>query len=71
MTRIEKIRSMFDSSGFGLEIGPSHAPVFPKSLGYNVEVLDYAGASELRAKYAAMNCDTSRIEEVDYISDGR
>lgn len=71
MDRIEIIRSMFDTSGLGLEIGPSFQPVFPKSEGYQVETLDYASAEELRVKYAGLPIDLSRIEEVDFVSDGR
>jgi hypothetical protein len=53
-----------DPAGFGLEIGPSHAPVFPKRDGFNVETLDYTDAEGLRAKYANdPNVDLSRIEE--------
>ena len=65
------IASIFDASGFGLEVGPSHSPVFPKSMGYNVESLDYADADGLKAKYAGTGLDISRIETVDYVSDGR
>jgi len=61
---------MFDSTGFGLEIGPSHAPMFPKSEGFNVETLDYIDAEGLRAKYRDAGVDLSRIEEIDYVSDG-
>lgn len=70
MTRDETIRSMFDTSGFGLEIGPSYNPLLPKSQGYNVETVDHASADELRQKYKSMDGAADRIEEVDYISDG-
>lgn len=56
---------------FGLEIGPSHQPRFPKADGFNVEIVDHASADELRVKYASAGVDVSRIEEVDYVSDGR
>ncbi len=62
---------MVDVSGRGLEIGPSHAPVFPKRAGFNVEIVDHAPTDELRRKYTAMGVDISAIEEVDYVSDGR
>lgn len=71
MGRIEIIRSMFDTSGLGLEIGPSFQPVFPKGEGFNVETLDYASAADLRVKYAGSGVDCDRIEEVDFVSDGR
>ena len=72
MDRRAVICGMIDPAGFGLEIGPSHAPVFPKREGFNVETLDYTDAEGLRAKYANdPNVDLSRIEEPDYVSDGR
>lgn len=61
---------MFDSSGFGLEIGPSHAPLFPKREGFNVETLDYTDAEGLRTKYKDAGVDLNAIEEIDYVSDG-
>lgn len=72
MDRQTLIYGMVDAKGFGLEIGPSHAPVFPKAAGFNVETLDYTDAEGLRAKYSNDPAvDISRIEEVDFISDGR
>jgi SAM-dependent methyltransferase len=71
MGRSEIIRSLFDCGGLGLEIGPSHNPLMPKSAGFNVEILDYLDADGLRKKYTYAGQDVSRIEEVDYISDGR
>lgn len=66
--RTKLLLSMFDSSGFGLEVGPSYNPLLPKSRGYNVETIDHADAATLRKKYAD---NASQIEEVDYVSDGR
>ena len=44
----------------------------PKNWGFKVEIVDHASAAELRTKYAKEpNVDASRIEEVDYIWDGR
>lgn len=71
MDRRERLCSLFDASGFGLEIGPSYSPVLPKSAGYRVETLDYASQEELRAKYRGDSVDIDRIEPVDYVSDGR
>jgi len=71
MLRRDIVQSLFDSTGRGLEVGPSHAPIFPRALGFDVEILDYEAAAGLRSRYAAMGIDTSAIEEVDYISDGR
>ncbi len=53
-----------------LEIGPSYNPAAPRQEGWNTAIIDHAPASELRAKYAAMGVDTSRIEDVDFISTG-
>ena len=66
MNREELLLSMFDSSGFGLEVGPSFRPLLPKSR-YNVETIDHADATTLRKKYSD---NASLIEEVDYVSDG-
>lgn len=56
---------------FGLEIGPSLRPCAPKSEGYHVEIVDWLSREALIEKYQDMGLDTSRIEEVDYIWDGR
>ena len=60
---------MFDTSGFGLEIGPSHAPLLAKAEKFNVEILDHADADELRRKYAG-NPGVDQIEDVDYVWGG-
>lgn len=70
MTRSELLISLFDTSGKGLEIGPSFNPLLPKKDGYHVEILDHLSAEGLRAKYGEASVDVSRIEEVDYVSDG-
>jgi predicted SAM-dependent methyltransferase len=67
MDRTEQLLSMFDSSGFGLEVGASYNPLLPKSR-FNVETIDHADAATLREKYRD---NASQIEEVDYVSDGR
>lgn len=71
MDRSERIKSMFDTSGFGLEIGPSYNPLLPKSEGYNVETVDHATADDLKEKYRTIVGAVERIEEVDHVSDGR
>ncbi|BCM18238.1 class I SAM-dependent methyltransferase [Mesorhizobium sp. J8] len=68
MNRDEILLSMFDPTGFGLEVGPSYNPFLPKAKGYNVETIDHADAATLREKYRD---NAFQIEEVDYISDGR
>ena len=66
------IRALFDTSGRGLEIGPSYNAIFPKSGGFQVEIVDHAPTEDLRAKYSnEPNIDASRIEEVDHVWDGR
>lgn len=72
MDRREMIESLIEVSGQGLEIGPSYAPLFPKSAGYNIDIADYLDRKGLIDKYKTMpNVDVSRIEAVDYILDGR
>ncbi len=72
LARDEAIRALFDTSGQGLEIGPSYNPIVPKHRGFKVEIVDHASTADLRAKYAnEPSVDASRIEEVDYIWDGR
>lgn len=68
--RTAQLRAMVDQAGFGLEIGPSHSPIFPKAEGFNVEILDHADRDALIAKYRALGVDPSAIEDVDYVSDG-
>lgn len=60
-----------DKAGRGLEIGPSHRPVAPKSAGYFVEVVDYADQHTLREHYRAHNVDLEKIEPVDHIWSGQ
>jgi SAM-dependent methyltransferase len=72
MDRNKLLLSLVDSSGIVLEIGPSYSPLVPKSSGRRIETLDHASAAELRERYRnGANVDISRIEEVDYVSDGR
>lgn len=67
----DKMLAQITKEQFGLEIGPSLRPCAPKSKGYHVEIVDFLSKQELVDRYAAMGLDTSRIEEVDYIWDGR
>lgn len=62
--------SGLNQNGLGLEIGPSHAPVAPKSEGFRVETLDYTDKNGLSQVYTKMGIDTSRIEEVDHVWKG-
>ena len=65
MDRLEVLRGLIDKNGSGLEIGPSYNPVARKSEGFNVEILDYVGAEELRQIHPVAD-----IEAVDYVSGG-
>lgn len=68
MSREELIRSLFEKSSRGLEIGPSYNPIAARRLGYQVDVLDHATADELRSKYKnEPNVDCDLIEDVDYV----
>lgn len=54
-----------------LEIGPSHAPIAPRSDGWKTTVVDHADRESLVAKYARdSTVDTSRIEQVDVVWTG-
>ena len=54
-----------------LEIGPSHAPIAPRSAGWNTTVVDHADREGLAAKYRNdVTVDTSCIEEVDFVWTG-
>jgi len=70
VTRTEKLRSLC-GTGFGLEIGPSHNPIFPKRDGFQVHNLDHVDAEKLRHKYRNADVDLSRIEDVDFVTSGR
>ena len=58
---------LIDKTKLGLEIGPSYNPIAPKSEGFKVEIVDHLDTANLRKKYN----DNPRIEEVDYVFDGR
>lgn len=72
-SRVKLIAEHLDlDNGVGLEIGPSHNPVFPKSSGINVEIIDHLDKNGLIEKYSThQDVDTSKIEDVDYVWDGR
>jgi hypothetical protein len=72
MDRRKILYGMFDRSRLGLEIGPSFNPIVPKSSGARIETLDHTDQAGLIAKYSThSHIDVSRIEPVDYVSDGR
>jgi hypothetical protein len=65
-----KALQSIDKNGLGLEIGPSHNPLAPKSKGYNVHILDHLSAADLRVKYAAHGVNIDNIEDVDFVWSG-
>lgn len=68
MSREKYLKSLFDTDGVGLEIGPSHNPLLPKKQGYNVEILDHLCQKSLINKYQnATGVNLSNIEIVDYV----
>jgi len=72
-SREEKVLHYLDRSGLGLEIGPSHNPIAPKRLGFNVHILDHLSAAGLREKYAdhaLFGVRIENIEEVDFVWNG-
>jgi SAM-dependent methyltransferase len=72
MNRDDLIRAQFTVGGLGLEVGPGYNPLFPKSRGHAVETIDHTDQAGLQAKYASHPAvDCSRIEPVDYVSNGR
>lgn len=72
MNRNERLLSLFDPSGLGLEIGPSYNPLLPKRKGHNVEILDHLDQDGLKARYSgAPGVDLSAIEPVDFVSRGK
>lgn len=70
MDRFRKITAVLDTSGKGLEIGPSHNPILPKRSGYDVETVDHLDQQGLIEKYLDHDIDLSRIEPVDYVWSG-
>ena len=71
MTREDKAFHALNKKGSGLEIGPSHNPIAPKSRGFNVHILDHASAEELRAKYQGHGVNLDNIEDVDFVWSGQ
>ena len=69
MERHEKILSHIPQSGKGLEIGPSYAPITPRSKGWDCDVLDHLDSEGLRQKYGP-GVPIEKIEPVDFIWSG-
>lgn len=71
LDRTTRLRSMIDTTGRGLEIGPSYNPLLPKSEGFDVQTVDYTDQAGLVAKYDGNpHVDRARIERVDHVLDG-
>jgi hypothetical protein len=70
-SRDKKIKSFIDTKRPGLEIGPSHAPICPKSAGFDVEIIDHMSQADLRTKYAEHGVNLAAIEPVDYVWKGQ
>jgi hypothetical protein len=68
--RKAKMLSFIDATKPGIEIGPSHNPVCPKSEGYKVEIIDHLNQEDLRKKYAPHGVNVNAIEPVDYVWSG-
>lgn len=71
ISRRDKILFGINRTGLGLEIGPSHNPVAPKSEGFNVHILDVESQEGLRKKYQGHGVNLDNIEPVDFVWDGR
>ena len=71
--RTRRVLVPLDTSGLGLEIGPSYNPLLPKRSGANIEILDHASRDELVVKYRELGFaaeELDRIEDVDYVATG-
>jgi SAM-dependent methyltransferase len=71
LSRIEKLRYGLKLEGKGLEIGPYFRPLMPKSEGYKVKTIDVFTREQLLKIAVQQQVDPSKIEEVDFIWDGR
>ncbi|HEY0328995.1 MAG TPA: methyltransferase domain-containing protein [Rhodopseudomonas sp.] len=69
--RHEKLLSFIDYNKLGLEVGPSHSPICPRSRGYKVEILDHLSQPDLKTKYAQHGVDLNAIEAVDFVWSGQ
>jgi hypothetical protein len=70
MDRLTRLRAGATQATRILEVGPSHAPAAARADGWRTETVDHTDTESLRAKYAAMGVDTSRIEGVDHVWQG-
>ena len=70
MTRNDKVLQHIKQKGWGIEIGPSHAPIAPKKEGHAVHIIDHMSREQLIEKYQGHNVNLDNIEEVDYVWQG-
>lgn len=70
ITREGKVLFAIDRRGKGLEIGPSYNPIAAKKHGFDVQILDYLSADQLRDKYRG-HVSIDSIEEVDFVWSGQ
>ena len=70
-SRAARITKYLNLDALGLEIGPSHNPLLPKSAGFKVDVLDHLSQADLKQKYQGhLGVQIENIEPVDYIWSG-
>jgi hypothetical protein len=67
VTREEKLLKLVDRSARGIEIGPSHSPIAPKSRGFRVTTVDTLSKDGLLEKYRDHGVKLENIEDVDFI----
>jgi SAM-dependent methyltransferase len=65
--RVIALRAGIEPTMRGLEYGPSYSPLFPKSEGWNVIIVDHANQADLIEKYAQWGVATDKIEPVDVV----
>lgn len=73
MDRNAKILSRIRRNMRILEMGPSFAPIVPKSDGWNVLTLDHATKEKIMEKYAGIGVppeNIAKIEDVDFVWTG-
>ena len=66
-SREAKIRGTLTKRSRIIEVGASHAPIVPKSNGWNTTIVDHASREELIKKYANETNLSNKVEEVDFI----
>lgn len=71
MDRIKLLQAGLTKDGLGLEIGPLHNPICPKSDGWRILTMDVSPTNIIKRKYQDdPNIDENLIEDVDIIFSG-